>query len=229
MNHAPLLAKNLRRASGLLTAALALLTLVAGRAAAQPVIQAEGGGTGVTTSGPTQDWRLNAYGTLRGGGSWRGRGDGAGLSRGLGVGGGLGVRLEIPVHEYVVIGPMLEYQVINPNEFFGSSDANNLHSLNFGVWSKGRYVLDLAGHPLEVYVALPLGLAIYVGHNMDTEVGVAVSLMFGAQFFLNDRIGFLLETGFRRDGFRVRDRDFDTNVRLRGLQFVMNAGISIAL
>lgn len=227
MTHAPLLAKNLRSSARLLGAALALLTLLAGRADAQ-VIQAEGGGTGVAAGGPTEEWRLNAYGTLRGGGSWRARGDGASVSRGLGVGGGLGARLEIPIHKYVVLGPMLEYQVINPNGF-ASFDADNIHSLNFGLWSKGRYVLDLAGNPFEVYVAIPIGLTIYMGDNMDTEVGVAVGLMFGAQLFITDTIGFLLETGFRRDGFRERDRDFDITVRLRGIQFVMNAGISIAL
>jgi hypothetical protein len=227
MTHAPIFAAKLLRTSGLLAAALALLTLMAGRADAQ-VIQAEGGGTGVAAGGPTEAFRLNAYGTLRGGGSWRYRGDGPDASQGLGVGGGLGVRLEIPIHQYVVLGPMLEYQVINTDSVLGF-DLANVHSLNFGLWSKGRYVLDLAGNPFEVYVAIPIGLSIYVGDDMDTEVGVAVGLMFGAQLFINDRIGFLLETGFRRDGFRERDRDFDITVRLRTMQFVMNAGISVAL
>jgi hypothetical protein len=59
-------------------------------------------------------------------------------------------------------------------------------------------------------------------------VGVSIGLMFGAQLFINDTFGFLLETGFRRDGFRDRNEDVD-DVRYRTLQFVMNAGISIAL
>jgi hypothetical protein len=225
MLHAPLRGHHLCLHASLLTVGLALSMLLANGANAQ-VIRAEGGGTGVASDGPTEAFRLNAYGTLRGAGQWRLRGDGPDGSLGLGVGGGLGARAEIPIHQYVVLGPMVEYQLINTNNVFGFELAD-IHSLNFGLWSKGRYVLDLAGHPFEVYVAIPLGLTIYLGDNFDTEVGVAVGLMFGAQFFLNDRIGFLFETGFRRDGFRAES--FDGTARVRALQFVMNAGISIAL
>ena len=231
MTHAPMFAKNLRSA-GLLSAALALLTLVAGRADAQ-VIQAEGGGTGVASGGPTEQWRLNAYGVLRGGGQWRGRTDGADINRDMRVGGGVGARLEIPIHKYVVLGPMFDYHLLNPADItvLGFDiEFENIHALTFGVWSKGRYVLDLAGNPFEVYIGIPMG--VYMSDDGDggtfPEVGVSIGLMFGAQLFISDRFGFLLETGFRRDGFRDRNEDVD-DVRYRTLQFVMNAGISIAL
>lgn len=226
-------AKTLRRA-GLLTAALTLLTL-SSPATAQ--IVAEGGGTGVVSDGPTQDWRLNAYGVLRGGGEWRIRTDGPDGSADMAVGGGLGLRLEIPLHKYVVIGPLLDYHLLNPASYtvLGTEfDFENIHALTFGVWSKGRYVLDLAGNPFEVYIGIPMGLAVYMSDDGDggtfPEVGVSIGLMFGAQLFISDRFGFLLETGFRRDGFRDRNDDGrDDDVRSRTLQFVMNAGISIAL
>lgn len=194
------------------------------RAGAQAPVQLVGDGTGVGQSGPVQAFRLNAYGVLRGGGSWRVRDDGASLSQDIGVGGGLGARLEIPLHDYVVIGPLLDFHVLTPGRFLGIGP-DRITALTFGVWSKGRYELELAGHPLEVYVGIPLGLSIYFSdaRGWDTEVGVSVGLMFGAQFFLNERIGFLLENGFRRDGFR------DSGAKFRTLQYVLNAGISIAL
>lgn len=230
MTHDSVLAKNLHHAPRLLVATLSLLALMAGSAEAQ--IVAEGGGTGVVSDGPTQQWRLNAYGVLRGGGEWRGRTDGADISRDMRVGGGVGVRLEIPIHKYVVLGPMLDYHLLNPADItvLGIEfQAANIHALTFGVWSKGRYVLDLAGNPFEVYIGIPMGLSIYAADaDGFPEVGVSIGLMFGAQLFINDTFGFLLETGFRRDGFRDRNEDVD-DVRYRTLQFVMNAGISIAL
>lgn len=227
MNQDSVLAKNLHRAPRLLMATLSLLAVMAGPAQAQ--IVAEGGGTGVVDSGPTQQWRLNAYGALRGGGDWRARTQGLDGSSDMRVGGGLGLRLEIPVHKYVVVGPLLDYHVLNPDNI-GILGIDNFHALTFGVWSKGRYVLDLAGHPFEVYIGIPMGLSIYVSDNagVDTGVSVSIGLMFGAQLFLNDRIGFLFETGFRRDGFRDRI-DGGNDIRYRTVQFVMNAGISIAL
>lgn len=227
MTRLPDLARPLRRAPWLLTTALTLLALGATPAAAQ--IVAEGGGTGVVDSGPTQEWRLNAYGVLRGGGDWRARTEGPDINSDMRAGGGFGVRLEIPIHKYVVVGPMLDYNVLRPDGVLGF-DPENIHALTFGVWSKGRYVLDLAGHPFEVYIGIPMGLSLYFSDaaGWDTEVGVSIGLLFGAQIFINDTIGFMLETGFRRDGFRDRN-DGDADIRYRTLQFVMNMGISIAL
>ena len=200
------------------------VALALGPAPVSAQVQLVDGGTGVTSSGPTDQWRLNAYGVLRGGGSWRVRDDGSSLSRSIGVGGGVGLRVEIPIHDYVVIGPLLDFRVLTPGQIFGVGP-DRINALNFGVWSKGRYRFDASGHPLEVYIGIPMGLTFYFSDaaGWDTEVGVSVGLMFGGQLFINDRIGFMFETGFRRDGFR------DNGAKFRTLQFVMNAGISIAL
>lgn len=228
MTRLPVLARRLRHAPWLLTILVALLASTASPVAAQVI--AEGGGTGVVTSGPTQQWRLNAYGVLRGGGDWRGRTSGPDFNSDMRVGGGVGLRMEIPIHKYVVLGPLLDYHLLNPDDILGF-EPDNIHALTFGVWSKGRYVLDLSGNPFEVYIGIPMGLSIYMSDpDGFPEVGVSIGLLFGAQIFINDRFGFLLDTGFRRDGFRDRNGDGgDDDVRFRTLQFVMNAGISIAL
>jgi hypothetical protein len=203
---------------------LTLLLAAPTQAAAQSPVRLVGDGTGVTDSGPTQQWRLNAYGVLRGGGSWRVRDDGASFSQDIGVGGGVGLRVEIPIHKYVVIGPMVDFHMLTPSQVLGIGP-DRIDALTFGVWSKGRYLFDVSGHPFEVYISVPMGLSLYFAdvRGWDTQVGVSVGLLLGAQFFLNDRIGFLLENGFRRDGFR------DSGAKFRTLQFVLNAGISIAL
>ena len=101
----------------LLTTLVALLASSASPAAAQVI--AEGGGTGVVSSGPTQQWRLNAYGVLRGGGDWRGRTNGPDFNSDMRVGGGVGLRMEIPIHKYVVLGPMVDYHLLNPDDILG--------------------------------------------------------------------------------------------------------------
>ena len=87
MTRLPVLARRLRHAPWLLTTLVALLASSASPAAAQVI--AEGGGTGVVSSGPTQQWRLNAYGVLRGGGDWRGRTNGPDFNSDMRVGGGV--------------------------------------------------------------------------------------------------------------------------------------------
>ena len=147
---------------------------------------------------PRRQRRLNAYGVLRGGGQWRGRTDGADINRDMRVGGGVGARLEIPIHKYVVLGPMFDYHLLNPADItvLGFDiEFENIHALTFGVWSKGRYVLDLAGNPFEVYIGIPMGLSIYAADaDGFPEVGVSIGLMFGAQLFINDT--FAASTGF---------------------------------
>ncbi|MCA9577576.1 MAG: hypothetical protein R3B40_05480 [Polyangiales bacterium] len=206
---------------GLLTTVVLLLGT--SQAHAQSPVQLVGDGRGVTTSGPTEAIRLNAYGVLRGGGSWRVRGDGGSASDDAGVGGGLGLRVEIPLHEYFVLGPMVDFHVLTLDPLL-IGDRFRINTLTFGVWSKGRYLFDLSGHPFEVYVSVPMGLSLYFADQpgWDTQVGVSVGLLLGAQLFINERFGFLLENGFRRDGFR------EDGLKYRTLQFVMNAGISIA-
>jgi hypothetical protein len=224
MRHSSSTPRSFSPRARLALALLGLLFAAPTGASAQAPVRLVGDGTGVTDSGPTQQWRLNAYGALRGGGSWRVRDDGSSLSRDIGVGGGVGLRVEIPIHQYVVIGPMVDFHVLTPSQFLGIGP-DRINALTFGVWSKGRYLFDLADHPLEVYISVPMGLSLYFAdeRGWDTEVGVSVGLLLGAQLFINDRIGFLLENGFRRDGFR------DSGAKFRTLQFVMNAGISIAL
>ncbi len=181
-------------------------------------------------AGGPMDLRLNAYGSLRGGGEWSFDDDTLTVSDGLRAGGGFGLRVEVPVGEYVAIGPLLEFNSIGLRDRTpGDAVPDRYAALTFGLWIKGRYIVDAAGYPLELYLGMPFGLTVYLPNadDWDNEVGISVGLMGGGQFFVTERVGLLLEMGFRRDGFRT-DGVFSDKAKVKAIQFALNAGISLA-
>lgn len=113
---------------------------------------------------------------------------------------GFGARLEVPIHDYVVIGGMFELGGLKVDDV--ERDADLL--LDFDLWVKGRYFSELAGDAgLEIYVGLPIGFTLFRfdDEDADNQAGFNVGVLAGAVLFF-DQLGFFTEVGWRRHQFR---------------------------
>lgn len=142
---------------------------------------------------------------------------------------GIGLRLEVPLHEYVLMGGFL---MISFWEIDGVDvDRNNL--FDFDLLIGGRYTFDV-GHGLEVRLLLPVGFTLsLLDNDVETHAnagpGWNVGFWFGAMYPVHERVGLLLELGMLHHGANHEGEGGRPDADGRMIQGTFNLGAAVLL
>jgi len=101
--------------------------------------------------------------------------------------------------DYFSIGGETRFLFFKP-EAIGDDDRSFLWDIS--VKPRGRYAFD--GMPLEVYLALPLGLTVPgIEGEAEGEVGWNIGIVAGANYFFSESLGVSLELGWHFHKFGI--------------------------
>jgi hypothetical protein len=142
---------------------------------------------------------------------------------------GFGARVELPVHDFVVVGGLFEVLTVEPSSRYWSGEREAI--FDFDAWVRLRYVVELTRDiALEPYVGLPFGLTLAVlddeGGGDRVWPGFNTGVLAGVAFIFQQRFGGFLELGWRHHQVFDERRVFGSNVDLKLVtnQFAMNFG-----
>jgi hypothetical protein len=144
---------------------------------------------------------------------------------------GLGLRFEVPLLDYLTIGGQLGF---NFPKIDGQDDRQKWLDLP-DLIVRGRYPVRLGPGVLEPYVGFLIGGTVSMlkfsatGDDIkDTAYGWNVGVLFGAQYFFNDRFGALFEIGWQRHAANHSQSTAfgDIDVSYSANQAVMNFGFT---
>ena len=160
-------------------------------------------GVPTVASGPERV-RLALYGGVDWGGRARQSSPGfADVAQNLGPAPTLGARLELPLGQALVLGGFLDFVSIQMRNPLPGADRVSLVAA--GLWAKIRMVAALQRSLIELYVGVPIGVSIWIppSSSFDTQAGLSLGALGGAQAHITPRFAIFAEAGFRFDYFSV--------------------------
>jgi hypothetical protein len=141
---------------------------------------------------------------------------------------GIAGRYEALVHEYVVIGGMMQLSFWRPDL---ADDRSTF--IDFDLLLKGRYPVEVSSRTLELYAMLPFGLTVSIldkdFENVDRgAAGWNLGFFLGAQLSVTEAVGIFAEIGFTHHGIS-HDVDFGGDLEAGVTQGALNLGALVHL
>lgn len=153
---------------------------------------------------------------------------------------GLMGNYDVPIHDHISLGARLMLATFNDQERADEDWARNwLLNLNFAP----RLHVEARDVPIEFYATTPLGPSFqFPGEDWEDEGSIElgtgvdwnVSLLIGANYWLDDTIGGFIEAGWMVqnidwDGETTGDNPSDVEIDASFGQFALNLGITLPM
>lgn len=131
----------------------------------------------------------------------------------------LGIRAELPVWRYLAIGGQFQFNSFNVTDGDDQRDAG----LDFDVWVKGRYPLDVGELKVIPYLGLPFGASVLILEDSDNLRGFNLGALAGVELVF-EHFAPYFEIGWRVH--RVGRSESGVDLRLLSNQVRMNFGVA---
>ncbi|MEM9066969.1 MAG: hypothetical protein AAGE52_00645 [Myxococcota bacterium] len=138
---------------------------------------------------------------------------------------GIHARLDIPIHRYVALAPMITAAAWQSDSANSAGAKRNFY-VDLNLMPRGRYPIDLPRGHLDVYAGIPVGGSIYLPHPDNSgkvRGGWNIGWVLGGRYHFASGFGVLVELGWLRHAQRTSSGGRTINTVLR--QTLINVGV----